>query len=285
MVTQTPVVIHDAGEMRSLTDRLKQEGKTVGCIPTMGALHEGHLSLARQSVAATDVSVATIFVNPTQFAPGEDLSTYPRQLEQDLKLLAEVGVDYVFCPEVETMYPEGCSTSVTAPKISRKLEGEFRPTHFSGVATIVLKLFNIVGPTVAFFGQKDFQQVAVIKQMVRDFNLPTEIRACPIVRDEDGLALSSRNAYLTPEDREIALTINRTLGHVEKQIKDGQRDTFEVVTEMRQMLIDDGVTSIDYVAVVNPETLESCDPIDLPVALLIAVYVGKTRLIDNAVVK
>ncbi len=271
--------------MRSITDRLKREGKTVGCVPTMGALHEGHLSLARSSVDVTDITVATIFVNPTQFAPGEDLSKYPRQLDADLELLGSAGVDYVFCPDEKTMYPEDSSTSVTPPKVSRKLEGEFRPTHFSGVATIVLKLFNIVGPTTAFFGQKDFQQVAVVKQMVRDFNVPVEIKTCPIVRDEDGLALSSRNAYLNDEERANALCINRTLFHIKKQIQDGQRDAFEIVTEMRQMLIDGGVTSIDYVAVVDPVSLESRDPVTLPVTLLIAAYVGKTRLIDNCVVE
>ncbi len=281
---EAPVVIHDPVEMRTLTKSLKRAGKKVGCVPTMGALHEGHLSLARASVAETDVTVATIFVNPTQFAPGEDLSKYPRQLEADLKLLAEAGVQYVFNPQAETMYPPNSSTSIAPPKISRKLEGEFRPTHFGGVATIVLKLFNIVGPNVAFFGQKDFQQVAVVSQMVRDLNVPVEIRTCPIVRDTDGLALSSRNIYLSKDEREIALTINKTLAHVQKQIEDGQRDGFEVVTEMRQMLIDGGVSSIDYAAVVDPLTLESSDPIQLPVALLIAVYVGKTRLIDNCVV-
>lgn len=283
-MSKNPVVVQSPEEMRSITDRLKREGKTIGCVPTMGALHEGHLSLARASVEATDITVATIFVNPTQFAPGEDLSKYPRQLDADLEMLGEVGVDYVFFPKEKTMYPEDSSTSVSPPKVSRKLEGEFRPTHFSGVATIVLKLFNIVGPTLAFFGQKDFQQVAVVKQMVRDFNVPVEIRTCPIIRDEDGLALSSRNAYLSTEEREHALCINRTLFHIKEQIEDGQRDSFEIVTEMRQMLIDGGVTSIDYVAVVNPDTLESCDPVTLPVSLLIAVYIGNTRLIDNCVV-
>lgn len=277
-------IIHDPQEIGSIVAKIRSQGKSVGCVPTMGALHAGHLSLARVSVEETDVTVATIFVNPTQFAPGEDLDKYPRQLDADVKLLAEAGVDYVFCPETKTMYPEGSSTSVSPPKISRKLEGEFRPTHFGGVATIVLKLFNIVGPDIAFFGQKDFQQVAVIRQMVRDLNVPVKIRACPIIRDEDGLALSSRNVYLSDEEREIALTINRTLNDVKQQIEDGQRDGFETITEMRQRLIDGGVTSIDYVAVVNPDTLENCDPVELPVALLIAAYVGKTRLIDNCVI-
>ena len=271
--------------MRALVEQFRRQGKTVGCVPTMGALHKGHLSLAQASVNETDVTIVTIFVNPTQFAPGEDLEKYPRRLEEDVSLLTEIGVDFIFCPEAGAMYPEGSSTSVAPPKISRKLEGEFRPTHFGGVATIVLKLFNIVGPDVAFFGQKDFQQVAVVKQMVRDLNVPVEIRACPIIRDQDGLALSSRNVYLSEQEREVALSLNRTLSHVKKQIADGQRDGFETITEMRQMLIDGGVTSIDYVAVVDPETFESCDPIKLPVVLLIAAWVGKTRLIDNCVIE
>lgn len=277
-------VIHSPNEMSTVVRQLRQAGKTIGCVPTMGALHDGHISLARESVQQTDVTVATIFVNPTQFSAGEDLEKYPRHLEQDLAMLAEQGVQYAFCPTAETMYPAGSSTTVTAPKVARKLEGEFRPSHFGGVATVVLKLFNIVMPDVAFFGQKDFQQVCVIQQMVTDLNVPVKIHVCPIVREPDGLAMSSRNVYLSPEEREIALVVNATLQHVAAQIRDGQRDGFEVVTEMRQMLIDGGISSIDYAAVVNPETLETSDPIELPVALLIAVYVGKTRLIDNCVV-
>ena len=284
-MSKQPSIIHGPEEIRAVVEKHKREGKTVGCVPTMGALHEGHLSLAKISVEETDVTVVTIFVNPTQFAPGEDLDKYPRQLDEDVKLLTEAGVDYVFVPETETMYPAGSSTSVAPPKVSRKLEGEFRPTHFGGVATIVLKLFNIVCPDVAFFGQKDFQQVAVLKQMVCDLNVPVKIRTCPIIRDEDGLALSSRNVYLSDEERKVALSINQTLWYVKQQIESGQRDGFEIITEMRQQLIDGGVTSIDYVAVVNPNTLENCDPVELPVALLIAAYVGKTRLIDNCVVE
>ncbi len=284
-MSETPTVIHDPLEMRELVRKLRADGKSIGCVPTMGALHEGHLSLARESMTQMDVTVATIFVNPTQFAPGEDLDKYPRTLEADLSLLGNEGVQYVFCPGSETMYPPNSSTSVNPPKVSRKLEGEFRPSHFGGVATIVLKLFNIVEPDIAFFGQKDFQQACVIKQMVADLDVPVKIHVCPIVRDSDGLALSSRNVYLSKEEREIALTISSTLNHVESQISAGQRDGFEVVTEMRQMLIDGGVSSIDYAAIVNPETLETSDPIELPVALLIAVYVGKTRLIDNCVIE
>jgi len=250
----------------------------------MGALHEGHLGLARVSVEQTDVTVATIFVNPTQFAPGEDLDKYPRQLEQDTKLLASVGITHIFCPQADVMYPPGSSTSVLPPKIAKKLEGEFRPTHFGGVATIVLKLLNIVRPHVAFFGQKDYQQVAVIRKMVADLNVPVEIVACPIIRDDDGLALSSRNVYLSDEERKIALSLSATLRDAKEKIESGSRDGYEIVTEMRQSLIDSGVTSIDYVAVANPKTLETSDPIELPVVLLIAAYVGKTRLIDNFIV-
>lgn len=271
--------------MNEIVQQLRSAGKRVGCVPTMGALHEGHLSLARASVAATDVTVATLFVNPTQFSPGEDLDKYPRQLQQDLELLGSVGVEYVFCPEADAMYPPGSSTSVSPPKVAKKLEGEFRPTHFGGVATVVLKLLNIVQPDVAFFGQKDFQQVAVIKSMVADLNVPVQIEVCPIVRDADGLALSSRNVYLSDEERKIALSISRTLNEAKSAIDSGQRDGFEVVTEMRQSLIDAGVTSIDYAVVANPDTLETADPIALPAVLLIAVYVGKTRLIDNCIVQ
>ncbi len=283
-MTDQLTLITDPTEMTRVVEGLRIRGKKVGCVPTMGALHAGHLSLARASVEQTDVTVATIFVNPTQFAPGEDLDKYPRQLAEDADLLAGVGVNYLFCPQTDVMYPPGSSTSVLAPKISKRLEGEFRPTHFGGVATIVLKLLNIVGPHVAYFGQKDYQQVAVIRKMVTDLNVPVEIVACPIIRDPDGLAMSSRNVYLSAEQRQIALSISGTLREAKERIESGNRDGYEMVTEMRQRLIDSGVTSIDYVAVANPDTLETADPIELPVVLLIAVYVGKTRLIDNCIV-
>ena len=270
--------------MNRVVQQLRSQGKTIGCVPTMGALHQGHLSLALASVEKTDVTVATIFVNPTQFAPGEDLEKYPRQLEEDTQLLADAGVTYVFCPAADAMYPPGSSTSVSPPKIAKRLEGEFRPSHFGGVATIVLKLLNIVQPDVAFFGQKDYQQVAVVRKMVSDLNVPVEIVACPIIRDPDGLAMSSRNVYLSDAERKIALSLSRTIGDAKERIESGSRDGYELVTEMRQSLIDSGVTSIDYVAVADPDTLETSDPIELPVVLLIAAYVGKTRLIDNCVV-
>lgn len=276
--------INTCKEMALLASQLKAAGKSIGVVPTMGALHEGHLSLVHASTQATNVTIATIFLNPTQFAAGEDLDKYPQPLDSDLAMLKAAGVDYVFVPGREEMYPSDFSTRVLPPLVSKKLEGEFRPSHFEGVVTIVLKLLNVTQANVGFFGQKDFQQALVIKQMVKDFNVPTEIRVCPIVREPDGLALSSRNVYLSDEEREIALSLSRTLDHIESQIKSGQHDGFEVITEMRQMLIDSGVDSIDYATIANPVTLETMDPIELPSVVLIAAHVGKTRLIDNRLI-
>ncbi len=277
--------VTDPVEMRQLVKHFQSQGKRVGVVLTMGALHAGHLSLVKASTQKTDLTVATIFVNPTQFAPNEDLSKYPRPLERDLDLLRDAGVTHVFIPTAETMYPDNASTEITPPKIAKKLEGEFRPTHFSGVTTVVLKLLNIVGADAAFFGQKDFQQAAVIKQMVRDLFVPVEIFIEPIVRDDDGLALSSRNIFLSSEERKIALSLNRTLKHVEKLVQSGLTDSYELVTEMRQMLIDANVTSIDYAIVANPKTLEIEDPLPNPAVAMIAAHVGTTRLIDNVLIE
>jgi len=270
--------------LNELTDGFREANKTVGLVPTMGALHEGHLSLVRQSLEETDETIVTIFVNPSQFSAGEDLDKYPRVLDNDLETLAAVGVNHVFVPDDALMYPSGFSTSIVPPKVAAVLEGEFRPTHFSGVATVVLKLFNMTRADVAFFGQKDYQQACVIRAMVEDLNAPIEIRVCPIIREEDGLALSSRNRYLDAEQRETALVLHKTLQHVRDLITSGQNDGFEIVTEMRQMLIDGGVDSIDYAVVADPITLETADFIDGQVVALIAAHVGKTRLIDNLVI-
>ena len=262
--------------------------ETVGLVPTMGALHEGHLSLVRRSLEQTDRTLVSIFVNPTQFAPSEDLTQYPRTLEQDLNQLATLNSTdriTVFAPSDQEVYPADLSTRVIPPTVANKLEGEFRPTHFEGVATVVLKLFNLSQADVAYFGQKDFQQVAVIKQMVKDLNVPIQIEVCPIVRDQDGLAKSSRNVYLSEEQRQIALSLNQALDAVEKEILGGLRDGFEVITEMRQQLIDGGVDSIDYAVIANPDTLVTCDPIELPAVALIAAHVGSTRLIDNRLIQ
>ena len=278
-------ILSSLAELTKVVKELKRANKVIGVVPTMGALHEGHLSLVRHCLAETDETIVTIFLNPTQFAPDEDLQRYPKTLASDVAKLKTEGVRYVFAPPNEVVYPINFSTGIVPPAVARRLEGEFRPTHFEGVATVVLKLLNMTQADKAFFGQKDFQQARVIRQMVADLNVVTEIRICPIVRDDDGLALSSRNAYLTDEQRSIALSLNRTLDHVEQQIRAGQRDGFEVVTEMRQMLIDGGVERIDYAIVADPETLEMADPIKLPVVALIAAYVGQTRLIDNRLVE
>ena len=270
--------------LHELTDGFRKANKTIGLVPTMGALHEGHLSLVRQSLEETAETIVTIFVNPSQFAAGEDLDQYPRVLDADLEKLAAVGVNHVFVPDGTLMYPSGFSTSIVPPKVAAVLEGEFRPTHFSGVATVVLKLFNMSCANVAFFGQKDYQQACVIRAMVEDLNAPIEVRVCPIIRESDGLALSSRNRYLDAEQRETALVLHKTLQHVRDLITSGQNDGFEIVTEMRQMLIDGGVDSIDYAVVADPVTLETADFIDGKVVALIAAYVGKTRLIDNLVI-
>ena len=270
--------------LHELTDGFLKANKTIGLVPTMGALHEGHISLVQQSLAETDETIVTIFVNPSQFAAGEDLDQYPRTLDADIEKLAAVGVKHVFVPDDALMYPSGYSTSIVPPKVAAVLEGEFRPTHFSGVATVVLKLFNMSRADVAFFGQKDYQQACVIRAMVEDLNVNTEVRVCPIIREADGLALSSRNRYLDAEQRKTALVLYKTLQHVRALITSGQNDGFEIVTEMRQMLIDGGVDSIDYAVVADPATLETADFIDGKVVALIAAYVGKTRLIDNLVI-
>ena len=278
----TPISTLEA--LRELTDGFRKANKTIGLVTTMGALHEGHLSLVRQSLDETDETIVTIFVNPSQFTAGEDLDQYPRTLDADLEKLAAVGVKHVFVPDGALMYPSGFSTSIVPAKVAAVLEGEFRPTHFAGVATVVLKLFNMTRADVAFFGQKDYQQVCVIQAMVEDFNAPIEVRVCPIVREADGLALSSRNRYLDAEQRKTALVLHKTLNHVKDLIDGGQNDGFEIVTEMRQMLIDGGVDGIDYAVVADPKTLETADFIDGKVVALIAAHVGKTRLIDNLVI-
>jgi pantoate--beta-alanine ligase len=250
----------------------------------MGALHAGHLSLVEQSRRSCRRTVVSIFVNPTQFAAGEDFGKYPRSLEADLALLQPLEVDVVFAPDVAELYPPGFSTLVLPPQVSRTLEGEFRPTHFQGVATIVLKLLQLVQPDIAFFGQKDFQQALVVQHMVRDLNIPVDVFVCPILRDSDGLALSSRNRYLDAGQRRIALSLFRTLQHARTAILDGESDAHALMAEMNQSLIDGGVTSVDYAVVARPDTLEVSPTIIRPVVALIACRVGSTRLIDNLLI-
>ena len=285
-------VIHSPDVARDFARSLRVDGKTVGLVPTMGALHQGHLSLVRISRDCCDATIATIFVNPTQFAPHEDLDRYPRSLEQDCDLLRAEGVAAVFVPSRESMYPEGCTTMVQPPAISRTLEGVFRPEHFRGVATIVLKLFQCLPCDRAVFGRKDYQQWKVIEAMTGDLNVGVEIMAGEIVREPDGLAMSSRNRYLSPSDRARALRLWEALGAASRAVDDGQRDVRALENIMRQQLRASrtpgaegpgGVDKIDYAVMVDAETLTPLTDLDRPAVALIAARVGSTRLIDNQV--
>jgi pantoate--beta-alanine ligase len=269
--------------MQAMVAGLRSDGVRVGLVPTMGALHEGHLSLVRAARQRADIVITTIFVNPTQFGPHEDLSRYPRTLEDDLKLLSAEGCNFVFLPTAADMYPAGFSTYVDPPAVAQPLEGKCRPGHFRGVATIVLKLFNIIPADFACFGKKDFQQLLVIRHMVQDLALPIEIVACPIVRESDGLAMSSRNRYLSPAERTQALALSRALDRAAQLVATGERDAAAIVSQMQQVLAAAGITQIDYVIVADPETLIEKQVLDGPSVALIAAFVGRTRLIDNRV--
>ena len=254
--------------------------KRLGLVPTMGALHEGHLSLVRAARAQCDAVAVSIFVNPTQFGPTEDLSKYPRQFDRDRGLLEKEGVEILFAPSVEEIYPEGCVTWVVVEGLSEKLDGRSRPGHFRGVTTVVSKLLHILEPEAAFFGQKDAAQLAVIRRMVRDLNFSVEIVACPIVREPDGLAMSSRNAYLTPAERRRALAISKGLSESRQRYVAGQRNA-EVLVQAALDVIQPSVDGIDYVEIRDAETLAPVEHIDRSAVILAAVYVGTTRLIDN----
>ncbi|MBQ8285581.1 MAG: pantoate--beta-alanine ligase [Thermoguttaceae bacterium] len=280
-----PVLITDPEEMRRRLNELRKEGKTVGLVPTMGALHYGHLSLAIAAKNETDVSVVSIFVNPTQFAPGEDFDKYPRTLDADLELLSQLGIDFVFAPSASAMYPAGFDASVHVGGVAKILEGECRPTHFDGVATVVLKLFNIVGPNIAYFGQKDFQQVAVVKKMVADLNVPVEIDMRPIIREKSGLAMSSRNQYLSAEERGQALVLSKALDKAEELIRSGVRDVAALYDEMKRVIETAPSAKIDYIYVADPDTLLEMERGAGNVVILLAVRVGATRLIDNRIVE
>lgn len=276
-----PVVVRDPAEARALVQNARRAGNSVGLVPTMGALHEGHLSLVRASVRDCQFTVATIFVNPAQFGPREDFRRYPRNHQTDVDALSQHGVDLIFAPAVESIYPAGFSTYVDPPDVGRTLEGEFRPQHFRGVATVVLKLFNIIPADVAYFGQKDFQQSLVVRRMAEDLDLPLAVRVLPIVRERDGLAMSSRNAYLSDEQREQALALSRSLQAATKMVSDGERRSEPVVAEMRSILAEAGVTDVDYVAIADVESLALVDRIESRAIALVAARIGATRLIDN----
>jgi pantoate--beta-alanine ligase len=280
----SPRLISSVAEMQRLVMDLRRQGRRVGLVPTMGALHEGHLSLVREARLRADVIVTTIFVNPTQFGPSEDFTKYPRTLDADLAALATVGCEFVFVPQREEMYPAGYSTYVEPPAVAAPLEGVFRPGHFRGVASIVLKLFQICPADVACFGQKDYQQARVIQQMVRDLNVPMEIVVCPIVREPDGLALSSRNRYLSAGERQRALALSRSLQQAQRLVERGVRSAEQVCVAMQELLEQAPVDRLDYAAIVDPETLQPLETLDRPAVALIAAVIGTTRLIDNGLI-
>ncbi len=283
MASDQPRVIDTLAAMRAEVRRSQQAGERVGVVPTMGALHEGHLSLVYLAKKSCDRVVTTIFVNPTQFAPHEDYSRYPRTLAEDLRLLQSAGCDYVFVPSQDEMYPPGFSTFVEPPAVAQLWEGECRPGHFRGVTTVVLKLLNMVPADVACFGQKDYQQATVIKQMARDLNLATQIEIGPIIRDPDGLAMSSRNRYLSPSERQRALSLSHSLQQARVTIKTGETRAIVIAALIREML-QTQVDAIDYIAIADGETLEPVESIATNTVILLAARVGNTRLIDNWVV-
>ncbi len=271
--------------MRSACHVVKRDRKRLGFVPTMGALHEGHLSLVRAAKAQCDAVAVSIFVNPAQFGPNEDFSKYPRTFERDRELLEKEGVDLLFAPSVEEMYPAGPVTYVTVEGLSEKLCGKSRPGHFRGVTTVVSKLFHIIEPDVAFFGQKDAAQAAILRRMVRDLAIPVQIVVCPIVREPDGLAMSSRNAYLDPAQRTSALVLHRSLMQVQKLFRNGERDAARLVDAGGKIFGAEPSVRLDYFEIVDPDTLDPVQDISRPALVAVAAFVGTTRLIDNIVLE
>ena len=271
--------------LRALLAAHRTAGKRIGLVPTMGYLHAGHMSLVQTARHECDVVVLSIFVNPKQFGPQEDFATYPRDMEGDLRQASEAGVDAVFAPSVEEMYPSGFLTEVIVHELTAPLCGASRPGHFNGVTTVVAKLFNIVGPDRAYFGQKDYQQVTILRKMATDLCMPLEVVTCPTVREPDGLAMSSRNAYLNPAERQAALVLSRTLRLAEEHLAQGERQGARLTAVLRDCIAKEPLARIDYVAVCDPQTLQEVEQISENVLVALAVYIGKTRLIDNTVLR
>jgi len=278
-------VIRAVAEARARLEEMRTGGKSVGFVPTMGALHEGHLSLVRAARAENDVAVVSAFINPTQFGPNEDLDTYPRRLEQDTRLCEQESVDIIFCPRIAEVYPGGYATYVLQERTTEPFEGEIRTGHFHGVCTVCAKLFNIVRPTRAYFGQKDYQQSVVIRRMVRDLNFDMAIRVCPIVREPDGLAMSSRNSYLTPKQRSQAVCLSRAMRRAEELFAEGTRRVAPLVTAMQDIIQEAPLARLDYLAVVNPESLREIRRIESEAVVLVAARFGSTRLLDNTILR
>ncbi len=275
-------IIRTISWMKETVRQARAENHVIGFIPTMGALHEGHLSLIRRARVDCSRLYASIFLNPTQFAPNEDLSRYPKTFESDVEKLTAAGVEVLFAPEINEIYPPGFRTYVNVEGLSERLEGRSRPGHFRGVATVVLKLFEIVQPQFAYFGRKDAQQVRILQQMATDLNLNVEIVVCPIVREGDGLALSSRNTYLNSEERRAATVLQRALDEARRELNAGTRDALQLQTALRKILSNETLARVDYVEMVDAESFEPVSSIGArPVYALLAVFIGKTRLIDN----
>jgi pantoate--beta-alanine ligase len=277
------LTLTSAAEVLAVSKEAHRADKRVGFVPTMGALHAGHLSLVRTARTQSDVVIASVFVNPTQFGPNEDFARYPRDVAKDSAMLAAERTDYLFLPSVEEMYPPGATSWVTVHGLSEKLDGRSRPGHFNGVTTVVAKLFNIVQPDFAFFGQKDAAQVAVVNKMVHDLNFDVRIVVCPIVRESDGLAMSSRNAYLTPEQRKQALVLYRSLMRVQTLADRGEGSSDRLKIAGQQVMAEEAAVKLDYFEIVNRDTLDPVSDISGGALVAVAAYVGSTRLIDNIV--
>ena len=278
-------IVKTIAEMRSVISRLKKNGRAIALVPTMGYFHEGHLSLIREARKECGVLVVSIFVNRTQFGTGEDYEHYPRDLKRDADLAEMEKVDFIFAPDTEEMYPSGYAAFVEVEGLSKIMCGKTRPIHFRGVVTIVMKLFNLIQPDMAYFGQKDAQQAVIIRKMVSDLNMNVKIRVLPIVRERDGLAMSSRNKYLNDEERKSALILYRALLKAKEEIAEGKRNAGEIRETMTKMLETEKLARLDYITIVDPESLHEITGIDKPVLIAIAVWFGKTRLIDNIIAK
>lgn len=275
-------IISTVSEMQSVADSFRIQGKKIGVVPTMGYLHAGHVSLIKTAREVSDIVIMTMFVNPTQFGPGEDFDRYPRNFERDQKLAAEAGADILFCPHRDAMYTSGYATYVEIEDVSKILEGKFRPTHFRGVTTVVAKLFNITKPHVAVFGQKDAQQAFLVRKMAAELNFDVSILIAPIVREPDGLALSSRNVYLSPDERQRASSLYKSLKQAELLVRQGERSAEILRNEINKILLDASPTQVDYAACVHPDSFKEIETLTPPAVLVVlAVRFGSTRLIDN----
>ena len=278
-------LIRSIKKMYEFSKKAHLGGKTIGFVPTMGYLHQGHLSLIRKARKENDIVVVSIFVNPIQFGPKEDFKKYPRDLKRDMNLAKQVGTDVIFYPDAKDMYPEGFKTYVNVEELSEKLCGKFRPGHFKGVATVVTKLFNIVCPDIAYFGQKDAQQAIIIKRMVKDLNIPVKIKVLPIVREKDGLAMSSRNTYLNEKERKDALVLYQALNLAKDLIKSGITDSGKIIDRLRRFIKKKKNAKIDYISVVDTDNLNPVKKVSKKCLIALAVWIGRTRLIDNIIVK